>query len=74
VEYEHYSNRVPFKLPLPGFVSRAISAPLRFILGKERLETGRDVVWMFAIYLGIAALLSLTFLALDWLAAGGWVA
>jgi len=73
-EYERYSRRAPFMLPLPGFVSRAISAPLRFILGKERPETGWDVVWTFAIYLGITALLSLPSVALNWPAGGGWVA
>jgi protein-S-isoprenylcysteine O-methyltransferase Ste14 len=73
-EYERYSGRVPFMLPLPGFVSRAIAAPLRFILGKERPETGWDVVSTFAIYLGMAALLSLPFVALEWPSGGGWVA
>lgn len=65
-EYERYSSRAPFMLPLPGFLSRAISAPLRFILGKERPETGWDLVWTFAVYLGAVASLSLPFLALDW--------
>jgi protein-S-isoprenylcysteine O-methyltransferase Ste14 len=72
-EYERYSSCAPFMVPLPGFLSRAISAPLRLVLGRQRPETGWDLVWTFAVYLGIAALLSLPFLALDWPTGGSWV-
>jgi protein-S-isoprenylcysteine O-methyltransferase Ste14 len=72
-EYERYSSRAPFMVPLPGFLSRAISAPLRLVLGRQRPETSWDLVWTFAVYLGIAALLSLPFLALGWPTGGSWV-
>ena len=61
-EYERYSSRAPFMLPLPGFLSRMISAPFRLVLRKGRPETGWDLVWTFAIYLTVIALLSLPFL------------
>ena len=63
-EYESYSNRAPFMLPLPGSLSRAISAPFRLITRKERPETGWDLVWVFGLYLGLGALASLPFLVM----------
>jgi protein-S-isoprenylcysteine O-methyltransferase Ste14 len=72
-EYEGYSSGAPFLLPLPGFLSRAISAPFRLIRGKDRPETRWDLVWTFAIYLLLICLLSLPFVVLDWPAGGGWV-
>jgi len=73
LEYEHYRKRAPFMLPLPGFLSRAISAPFRFIRGKDAPETGWDLIWTFSIYLAIVVLLSLPFVLLDWPPAGGWM-
>ena len=58
-EYESYSNRAPFMLPLPRTLSRAISAPFRLVVRKSRPETGWDLVWVFGIYLALVALLSL---------------
>jgi protein-S-isoprenylcysteine O-methyltransferase Ste14 len=63
-EYERYSSRAPFMLPLPRFISRTISAPFRLILRRERPETGWDLVAIFAIYLAVVALLSLPFVVL----------
>jgi protein-S-isoprenylcysteine O-methyltransferase Ste14 len=71
--YERYSRRAPFMLPLPGWLSRAISTPFRLVRGKERPETGWDLVWTFAIYLPLICLLSLPFLVLDWPGGAGWV-
>ena len=48
-EYESYSSGAPFMLPLPGFLSRAVSAPFGLIRGKERPETRWDPVCTFAI-------------------------
>jgi protein-S-isoprenylcysteine O-methyltransferase Ste14 len=72
LEYEQYRVRAPFMLPLPGYLSRAISAPFRLIRRKDAPETGWDLVWVFLIYLAILALLSLPFVLLDWPPAGGW--
>jgi hypothetical protein len=72
-EYEDYSGDAPFMLPLPRGLSRVISAPFRFLVRKERPQTGWDLVWTFAIYLPLICLLSLPFVILDWPAGGGWV-
>jgi protein-S-isoprenylcysteine O-methyltransferase Ste14 len=64
LEYERYSRGAPFMLPLPGFLSRILSAPFRLVLRKDRPETGWDLVWTFALYLALIALLSLPFLVL----------
>jgi protein-S-isoprenylcysteine O-methyltransferase Ste14 len=71
-EYEQYRARAPFMLPLPGTLSRAISAPFRLIRRKGAPETGWDLVWVFLIYLAILMLLSLPFVLLEWPPAGGW--
>jgi protein-S-isoprenylcysteine O-methyltransferase Ste14 len=60
-DYEAYASRTPFLLPLPRSVSRAIAAPFRLMLRKERPETGWDLVWTFVIYLILIALVSLPF-------------
>lgn len=71
-EYERYSCRAPFMLPLPRALSRAISAPFRLVLRKERPESGWDLVWTFALYAAAIALLSLPFVVLDWPPGGSW--
>jgi protein-S-isoprenylcysteine O-methyltransferase Ste14 len=70
--YEEYRNQAPFMFPLPGFLSKAISASFKLILRKERPETRWDLVWTFFIYLTIVMLLSLPFVLLDW-PAMGWM-
>jgi protein-S-isoprenylcysteine O-methyltransferase Ste14 len=71
--YEAYSQRAPFLLPLPGFVSRAASAPLRLVLGKAWPASSWELVGTFAVYLGAIVLLSLPFVVFGW-PAGGWAA
>jgi protein-S-isoprenylcysteine O-methyltransferase Ste14 len=72
-EYESYSRRAPFLVPLPRFLSRLFSSPLRLVLRKEWPETNWDLVWSFAIYLAAIACLSLPFVLLDWPPGGGWM-
>jgi protein-S-isoprenylcysteine O-methyltransferase Ste14 len=72
-EYEDYSRQAPFMLPLPGVLTRAISAPFRLVLRKDRPESGWDLVLAFALYLALIALLSLPFVLLDWPPGGGWM-
>jgi protein-S-isoprenylcysteine O-methyltransferase Ste14 len=61
-EYESYGRRAPFMLPLPRPLSQVISAPFRLVVRKSRPETGRDLVWVFGIYLVLSALASVPFL------------
>jgi protein-S-isoprenylcysteine O-methyltransferase Ste14 len=72
-EYEDYSRQAPFMLPLPGLLTRAISAPFRLVLRKDRPESGWDLVLAFALYLALIALLSLPFALLGWPPGGGWM-
>jgi protein-S-isoprenylcysteine O-methyltransferase Ste14 len=72
-DYEAYSQRAPFLLPLPRFVSRAASAPLRLVLGKAWPASNWELVGTFAVYLAVIALLSLPFVVFGW-PAGGWAA
>jgi protein-S-isoprenylcysteine O-methyltransferase Ste14 len=71
--YERYSIRAPFLLPLPRLLSRAIAAPFRLVLKKDRPETGWDLVWTFAIYLVVVVMLSLPFVILRWPPGKGWM-
>jgi protein-S-isoprenylcysteine O-methyltransferase Ste14 len=72
-EYQNYRTRAPFLFPLPGFVSKGISYPLRLILRKEWPDRRWDLVWTFLICLTVIVLLSLPFLILDWPPGGGWM-
>jgi protein-S-isoprenylcysteine O-methyltransferase Ste14 len=72
-EYERYSRRAPFMLPLPSSLSRMISAPLRLVLRKDRPETGWDLIWTFVTCLVVTAPLSLPFVVLAWPPSGGWM-
>lgn len=71
-EYETYSKQSPFMLPLPSFLSRAIFAPLKLILRKEKPESRWDLIVTFFIYLGLVMLLSIPFVLLDW-PSTGWM-
>jgi protein-S-isoprenylcysteine O-methyltransferase Ste14 len=71
-EYEVYRRQTPFMLPLPRFVSTVTVAPLRFILKKERPETGKEVAIVLAVYAGLLVLLSIPFVVFQWPPRGGW--
>ena len=71
--YDRYRTKAPFMLPLPGLLSRVFSAPLRFVLRKERPENRWEVVLAYFIYLVILALLSLPFVLLNWPPGKGWM-
>lgn len=71
-EYEAYRRRTPFMLPLPSFVSKATTAFMRFVLGKERPETGREIAIVLASYAAVFVLLSVPFVVFHWPARGGW--
>lgn len=71
-EYVLYSNQASFMFPLPGYLTRVISAPYRMILGKDNIENTVDLFKLFIIYLLIIMLLSLPFVLLDW-PVSGWM-
>jgi protein-S-isoprenylcysteine O-methyltransferase Ste14 len=71
-EYAQYSSQTAFMLPLPGSLSRVISAPIRLVLRKDRIETNPDLLWTFVIYLVAIMLLSSPFVFLSW-PPMGWI-
>jgi protein-S-isoprenylcysteine O-methyltransferase Ste14 len=73
VEYKTYQDSTPFMLPLPGLVSKGLTAPLRLLLKKDRPESRGELVLTFAIYVGILMALSLPFVLLDWPPGRGWM-
>jgi len=70
-EYENYKKQAPFLFPIPRFISKIITLPVRLLLGKEQPESGKEVAIVFFIYLGIMILLSLLFNAIDLLPRSG---
>lgn len=52
-EYEAYAALTPFLFPLPGFVSTAVSLPMRLVLRKKRPERGGEVAVVVLLYLAV---------------------
>jgi protein-S-isoprenylcysteine O-methyltransferase Ste14 len=57
--YETYRHSAPFLFPVPRVVTRILSAPFRFLFGKERPDRRREVVAVVGLYaallIGISA-------------------
>ena len=70
--YTKYRDSTPFMLPLPRFVSSAITLPIRIVLKKSRPETGKEIIATFLVYAVILVLLSLPFVLLNWPPGMGW--
>lgn len=70
-EYEKYRNQAPFLFPIPMFVSRIFTLPIRLIFKKEQPENRKEVAITFFVYLVIMILLSLIFNAIDFLPRSG---
>jgi protein-S-isoprenylcysteine O-methyltransferase Ste14 len=70
--YSQYAASAPFMFPIPRFVSAAITFPMRLLLKKDRPETGKELLAMFAVYAALLILLSLPFVLLDWPPGIGW--
>lgn len=59
--YLAYRQRAPFMLPLPEILAKLITAPNRLLLKKDFPTRGKEILYSFVIYLGIAMILSLLF-------------
>ena len=57
-EYASYCHRTPFLFPLPRFVSRVFTIPLRIIFRKEQPERKREILMVLAFYMAVCLLLS----------------
>jgi len=60
-EYETYRRRVSFMLPMPRFVSKIASFPMRLIIRKEYPERKREVAATIALYTAMLIALSVIF-------------
>jgi protein-S-isoprenylcysteine O-methyltransferase Ste14 len=65
-EYTDYCTHTPFMFPLPSIISKLIASPFRLILRKDKVESRRDVLLTFVIYLSLIMLLSLPFALFEW--------
>lgn len=62
--YSRYRESSPFMLPLPKFISSAVTAPIRILFKSNLPKNGKEIVSAFAVYIIILILLSLPFLLL----------
>jgi len=65
-EYEQYRASTPFMLPLPGFISKVVSTPVRILFRKRWPENRKEILITFVVYAAILMVLSLPFVALKW--------
>lgn len=56
--YESYCRRTPFLFPMPRFISKIISAPMRLVVKKEHPEKKQEIAGVIALYTTICILLS----------------
>lgn len=70
--YEIYRSRTPFLFPLPRSLAVIASAPMRWTLGHDEPASGREVVIVVGLYIGITVLLSLPLVVTGWPASSGW--
>jgi hypothetical protein len=61
--YEMYRNSAPFLLPLPRFVTRIFTLPLRLMFGRERLERRREVAAVVGVWTVLLVSVSVLFYA-----------
>lgn len=57
-EYESYCRRTPFLFPLPRFVSKIFSVPLRLIFKKDHPERKREILAVLVFYTVLCIVLS----------------
>jgi hypothetical protein len=70
-EYNCYTDRVPFMVPLPKFLSKAIASPMNLAIRKEYPCNGRELLIILFIYTVSIMILSFPFVLLDW-PPSGW--
>jgi hypothetical protein len=65
-EYERYRATAPFMLPMPRFVTQALSAPLRLLAGTDQPQSNRQILVALAVYGALLIVLSLPFVLRNW--------
>lgn len=71
--YLKYRSYAPFMLPLPKFISNAITAPLRIFYKESIPKNSWQILYILIFYLGVLILLSLPFFLLDFPPGLGWI-
>ncbi|MBT8382139.1 MAG: hypothetical protein HKP17_03870 [Ignavibacteriaceae bacterium] len=70
-EYESYKRQAPFLFPIPKFLTRIITLPVKLLFKKEQPESVKEIAIIFFVYLGLMILLSVIFNAIDILPRSG---
>jgi hypothetical protein len=70
--YLNYRAKVPFMIPLPRALSSAVTAPFRIVFKKRLPDSGREIIYTFAVYAVILILISMPFILLNWPPGMGW--
>lgn len=70
--YLRFRERTPFLLPLPRWMSKTISAPMRLVLRRPWPESGLQVAVVVATYAVILIAASIPFVVFDWPPRIGW--
>ncbi|QOR94467.1 DUF1295 domain-containing protein [Thermosphaera chiliense] len=58
-EYVKYAEHTPFMIPLPRRLGKAITYPVRKLIGKDLPDTRREVLTAMLVYLALTSLISL---------------
>jgi hypothetical protein len=70
--YQRCREGTAFLLPLPSWLVKGLSFPVRLVSGAKVPDSGGQVLAAVALYLMITVLLSRPFLAFQWPPRGGW--
>ena len=70
-EYENYKQQAPFLFPVPKFLSRIFTLPVRLLFKKDQPENVKEIIIVFFVFLGLLILLSVIFNGIDFLPRSG---
>ena len=71
--YLKYQVSAPFMLPLPRSISKVITAPIKKRFKRNLPKSGKEIIYLFGVYIAILILLSLPFPLLNWPPGYGWL-
>lgn len=71
-DYATFRDQTPFLVPLPKWLGRAVSAPMRWVIRRQWPDNGRQVVAVVGIYALILIVASAPFAFFDWPPRIGW--
>ena len=65
-DYRDYRSRTPFLLPMPQAVERALTWPVRIVIGKDEPESIGDIAAATLVVLAVVVVASLPFVLAQW--------